>query len=194
VNLAIHATDSRHGADPRFDADFFQKLKSLSQGADCLYLPAAIVLVLLPKMSAREAGGRDTSDMLAKSLLVTLAFCGAAVAVYAAAPELILSVAFGESYEDASSYLWLFAVAMACYAVLNVFLAYHLGRGEAQFSWILLGGAAVQIGLFALFHDSPRELLVADIAVAVGLLALHELFVEPVFRTLVRKRLGRHAR
>jgi O-antigen/teichoic acid export membrane protein len=160
-------------------------------GRVILYLPAAIVFVLLPKVSAREAGGRDTSDVLAKSLLVTLAFCGAAVAVYAAAPELILSIAFGESYEDASSFLWLFAVAMAGYAVLNVFLAYHLGRGEARFSWVLLGGAAVQIVLFAIFHDSPRELLTADIAVAFGLIALHELFIDPVFRRLLRSRFAR---
>lgn len=42
VNQAIHDTDRRHGADPRFDADFFQRLESLCQGSDSLYLPAAV--------------------------------------------------------------------------------------------------------------------------------------------------------
>jgi O-antigen/teichoic acid export membrane protein len=177
-----------------FDSDTAGLYGSASlAGRVILYLPAAIVFVLLPKVSAREAGGRNTSDVLEKSLLVTIAFCAAGVALYVAAPELILSIAFGSSYEDAASFLWLFAVAMAGYAVLNVFLAYHLGRGEGRFSWILLGGAVVQIGLFTVFHDSPEQLLAVDIAVALSLLALHELFVEPVIRRLFRPRFGKVA-
>lgn len=157
-------------------------------GRVILYLPSAIVFVLLPKVSAREAAGRDTSDVLGKSLAVTMGFCALAVIVYAAAPDLLLYIAFGSSYEDAAPLLWLFAVAMAGYAVSNVLLAYHLGRGESRFSWLLLGGALVQLGLFALFHDSPRQLLAADIAVALLLIVLHEIFVEDVFRRLVRRR------
>lgn len=42
VDLAIHATDRRHGADARFDAAFFQRLQQLCQGSDSLYLPAAV--------------------------------------------------------------------------------------------------------------------------------------------------------
>jgi len=65
VNLAIHPTDSRHGADPRFDADFFQKLKSLSQGADCLYLPAAIKCGQLGALNVvAAAGGYEVSWFL----------------------------------------------------------------------------------------------------------------------------------
>jgi O-antigen/teichoic acid export membrane protein len=160
-------------------------------GRVILYLPAAIVFVLLPKVSARAAVGRDTTDVLAKSLLVTAGFCLAAIVVYAAVPELLLSIAFGPDYEDAASFLWLFAVAMSGYAILNVLLAYHLGRGEARFSWFLLGGAVVQIGLFSVFHDTPRELLVTDIAVAGALLVVHEVFVDDLFRRMIRQRLAR---
>src|SRR4029450_7862358 len=97
-------------------------------------------------------------------------------------------IAFGSSYEAAASYLWLFAVAMSGYALLNVLLAYHLGRGAGRFSWILLAGATVQIGLFAAFHETPRQLLAADIAIAGSLVAAHELFVDPTFRRLLRAR------
>jgi O-antigen/teichoic acid export membrane protein len=160
-------------------------------GRVILYLPAAIVFVLLPKVSARVAAGRDATDVLAKSLLVTAGFCLAAIAVYAAVPDLLLWIAFGSSYEDAAPYLWLFAVAMSGYAILNVLLAYHLGRGEKRFSWFLVGGALAQILLFALFHGSPRQLLVVDILVAGALLLAHELFVDGVFRRVLRWRLGR---
>jgi O-antigen/teichoic acid export membrane protein len=162
-------------------------------GRVILYLPAAIVFVMLPKVSARSAAGRDSTDVLGKSLLVTLAFCGGAVLLYAAAPDLLLLVAFGSSYQDAAPYLWLFAVAMSGYAILNVLLAYHLGRGEPRFSWLLLGGAVVQILLFSIFHGSPYQLLAADIAVSLGLVLLHEVFVDDVFRRMVRHWRGQAA-
>ena len=154
-------------------------------GRVILYLPAAIVLVLLPKVAAREAAGRESRDVLVKSLLVTIGFCVVAAATYAVAPKLLVFLAFGSSFEDAAGLLWMFALAMSGYAVLNVLLAYHLGRGANRLSFLLLGGALVQITLFAVFHGSPEQLLVIDIAVAFALLAAHEL-LEPAARFVLR--------
>jgi O-antigen/teichoic acid export membrane protein len=159
-------------------------------GRVILYFSFAIAFVLLPRVSARVAADRSALDALAKSVLVTVAFCLAGIALYATVPKLLLDVAFGSSYADAASYLWLFAVAMSGYAVLNVLLAYHLGRGEGRFSWILLVGTIVQLGLFGAFHETPRQILVADIAIAGALLVAHELFVDPTFRRLLRAALG----
>ena len=146
-------------------------------GRVILYLPAAIVLVLLPKVAARQAAGRESRDVLMKSLLVTGGFCAIATLVYTVAPRLLVFVAFGSSFEDAAGLLWMFAVAMSGFAVLNVLLAYHLGRGENALSFLLLAGAVAQLVLFAAFHGSPEQLLAIDIAVAFGLLISHEVFV-----------------
>jgi O-antigen/teichoic acid export membrane protein len=146
-------------------------------GRVILYLPAAIVLVLLPKVAAREAVGRESRDVLMKSLLVTAGFCGVATLIYAVVPKIVVFVAFGSSFEDAAGLLWMFALAMSGYAILNVLLAYHLGRGTTPLSYLLLGGAAAQIALFAAFHGSPEQLLAIDIGVAYSLLAAHELFI-----------------
>jgi O-antigen/teichoic acid export membrane protein len=154
-------------------------------GRVILYFGFAIVFVLLPKVSARAAADRDALDVLGRSVLVTVAFCLAGIALYAAAPKFLLDIAFGSSYEGAAPYLWMFAVAMSGYAVLNVLLAYHLGRGDGRFSWILLAGAVFQIGLFAAFHGTPRQLLAVDIAIAGSLVAAHEFFVDPTFRRLL---------
>jgi O-antigen/teichoic acid export membrane protein len=150
-------------------------------GRVILYLPAAIVLVLLPKVAAREAAGRESRDVLAKSLLVTLGFCVAATVTYAVAPKLLVFLAFGSSFEEAAGLLWMFALAMSGYALLNVLLAYHLGRGANRMSFLLLGGALIQVALFAAFHGSPEQLLGVDIGIALGLLAAHEVFVMRTF-------------
>jgi O-antigen/teichoic acid export membrane protein len=154
-------------------------------GRVILYLPAAIVLVLLPKVAAREAAGRESRDVLIKSLLVTVGFCAIATLTYAVAPNLLVFLAFGSSFEDAAGLLWMFAVAMSGFAVLNVLLAYHLGRGAYRMSFLLLAGAVAQILLFVAFHGSPEQLLAIDIAVAFALIAVHELF-EPAARIVLR--------
>ena len=137
-----------------------------------LYVPAAIVAVLLPKVSSRVALGKRTADILKGSLLVTALFCLAATAVYALAPDLVLSLSFGDEYDDAGELLWLFGLAMTGFALVNVLFIYDLGRGSSRMSWLLCAGAAAQLVTFAFVHWSPQALLVADIVIAFSLLPL----------------------
>lgn len=146
-------------------------------GRVILYLPTAIVTVLLPKVSARSAENRETGDILEKSLLATGAFCALATLIYVLAPGLIVRIALGTKFEDASGLLWMFALAMTGYALLNVLLAYNIGRGRSSFSWLLVGGALTQLAGFEVFHGSPRQLLAVSISVAFSLLLVTGLFV-----------------
>ena len=57
VATALHETDRRHGADPRFDVAFFQRLHSLHEGTSQLYLPAAVREGRLGALNVVLAGG-----------------------------------------------------------------------------------------------------------------------------------------
>jgi O-antigen/teichoic acid export membrane protein len=162
-------------------------------GRVILYLPAAVVTVLLPKVSARVAVGEDAGRILAASIGVTTALCVAATLVYVLAAPFIAEVTLGSDFEDVAELLPLFAVAMTGYAVLNVLLAYHLGRGSARMSYLLLIGAVVQLVGFAFFHDSSRELVAVSIVLAGLLLVAHEVLIEPSL-TRATRRLGGLAR
>src|SRR5262249_45020249 len=94
------------------------------------------------------------------------------------APVAIVNVSFGSSFDAGSSLLGLFGVSMTGYALLNVLLMYHLGHGSVRMSWLLLAGAVVQLGGYALLHDSGRQLVAVGIVVAIGLLVAHELLIE----------------
>lgn len=144
-------------------------------GRVILYLPAAIATVLLPKVSARATLRRETSDVLKKSLFAAAGLCAAGTVVYAAAPELVMSIAFGEEYVGARDYLWLFAVAMTGFALLNVLLTYEIAHRRFGLSWLLAVGAVAQIAAFAVFHASPQQLLAVSIAVAASLLTAYVL-------------------
>jgi O-antigen/teichoic acid export membrane protein len=140
-------------------------------GRVILYLPFAIVTVLLPKVSASVSAGRSARSLLANSLLATGAVCLVFTIMYTAFPHLIVRIAFGSKYQGAASLLWMFAIAMSLYSLLNVVLVYKLGHHEARTAWLLLVGSAVQALLFLLFNSSPRELLAVSIAVGALLLA-----------------------
>jgi hypothetical protein len=93
-------------------------------------------------------------------------------------PDFVVSLAYGSEFDDAAQLLWLFAVAMSGYAVLNILLFYHLGRNSSSMSWLLLAGAGAEAIGFAIYHDSARELLFVSIGTAVVLLAVHELTIQ----------------
>ena len=140
-------------------------------GRVILYLPVAIVTVLLPSVSARVSRGHSARSLLTNSLLATGAVCLVFTVFYTVFPHLIVRIAFGAKYQGAASLLWMFAIAMSLYSLLNVVLVYRLGHHETRTAWLLLGGAAGQAILFVLFSSSPRELLTVSILVAASLLA-----------------------
>lgn len=147
-------------------------------GRVILYLPAAIVTVLLPKVSARATRGEASGDILAASVGVTVAASALLTLAYAAVPGTVVRLAFGSAFDDATGLLYLFGIAMSGYALLNVLLIYHLARNATAMSWLLLAGAVLQLGGYALFHDSPRQLLAVSIATMVALVVSHEVLVE----------------
>ena len=143
-------------------------------GRVILYLPAAIITVLLPRVAARTAKNEDSLDILFKSVAATAAFCVVGIVVYAIGGETIVQLAFGAKYAAAAPLLWRFAVAMGGYAVLNVLLIYHLARDQPRMSWLLAGGAVAQAVAFRSIHGSARDLIAVDVVVAAVLLIGHE--------------------
>jgi O-antigen/teichoic acid export membrane protein len=131
-----------------------------------LYLPAAIITVLLPRVAARTAGSQTSRDLLAKSVAVTASFCVALTVVYFFLGDQVVEVAFGSDYAAAGDLLWRFGVAMTGFAILNVLLVYHVGRGRNGVAWLLAAGCAAEIGAFALWHDDSRQLVNVDIVFA----------------------------
>jgi O-antigen/teichoic acid export membrane protein len=144
-------------------------------GRVILYLPAAIITVLLPRVAARTARNEDSGDLLSKSVAATAAFGVLGILSYWIAGPTIIRLAFGAQYAAAAPLLWRFAVAMGGYAVLNVLLIYHLGRADTRMSWLLAGGAVVQAAAFLVIHGSARMLIAIDVVFAIVLLIGHEL-------------------
>ena len=161
------------------------------------FLPATILAVLFPRTAARQARGEETEDILGRSLLVTIALCGALALFYAAAGVGLVSATFGRSFSDGGRVLAPFALAIGLYSLAYILLGYHLSRGESRYAWIVAAGCLVQVATLALIPRTLHSVVWANLAVAGALIVSHELAVArsaPALRAGARQfTLGRAA-
>ena len=144
-------------------------------GRVILYLPAAVVAVLLPKVAARAASNRSTVDILGSSLLATFAFCALSTLVYAVIPRTIVNIAFGAKYEAAQK---------SAPALRNrddrprdhqrpPLLPPRPRRERVHVD--PRSRLSLAILAFVLFHSAPRSLVLDTIVVSTLVIVAHEL-------------------
>lgn len=154
------------------------------------FLPATILTVLFPRTAARQARGEDTADILGRALLVTAAVGILLTLLYGVAGSWLLRLSFGAEFSDAAGLLTMFAVAMALFGLANILVGFHLSRGEMRYGLILAAAAPVQIAILALVPSGREGVILANVAIAIALLVLHETLVEsslPALRAGLRR-------
>ncbi len=173
TNLDVLVVRARFPAD---DAGVYAAASAFARVA--FFLPAAVLAVLFPRTAARQARGEPTGDILGRALIATAAFCGLLVVAYALAGEGLLATSFGLEFGDGGALLPEYALAISLYSLANVLVGYHLSRGEHRYAWIVAGAVLVQIAVLAFVPDTIEGVIWTNLAIAGGLLAAHELFVE----------------
>jgi O-antigen/teichoic acid export membrane protein len=121
-----------------------------------LFIPLAMGLVLFPKVTQRQATGRDPRPILLLALAAALLPGLALTAAYALAPGLLVQTIFGDVYAAPGVVLPLVGLATTLYAGLNIWLNYALSAGRYAFVYTLAATLLIQATTMALFH---RELL-----------------------------------
>ena len=144
-------------------------------GKVVLFLPAAIVTVLLPKAASRAAAGFASRRILLASIAVTLVICLVATALLALVPESLLVHAFGGDFRKSTALLGWFGLAMTAAAVVNVYLSVYFAERNARFPLLVLGAAAVQIVAVALWHPNPRSIVLVTLTRFMAVLVVHEI-------------------
>ena len=161
------------------------------------FLPATILAVLVPRTAARQARGEATEDILGRSLLATAGFCAALAVFYAATGVGLVVTTFGGEFAEGGALLAEFALAMGLFSLANIFVGYHLSRGETRYAWIVGIGVVAQVALLATVPTGLSGVVWTNVAVGVALLAAHELFVgssAPAIRAGLRGLRGQLAR
>ena len=107
-----------------------------------VWVAIGIGLHLLPEATRRAAAGLDPRQVLLRGLTLLAVIAAPALLIFAAAPELLLRLAFGEELTLASPALLPLGAAMTLLAAAYLAVQYLLALGERRFLWVL-GAVAV---------------------------------------------------
>jgi O-antigen/teichoic acid export membrane protein len=99
---------------------------------------------VLPEATRRAAEGRDPRGVLLRALAVIAVLAAAALAIFAAVPELLLRTAFGADYESGADVLLQLGAAYALLAVSYLCVQFLLALHRRAFILALALMAAVQ--------------------------------------------------
>jgi O-antigen/teichoic acid export membrane protein len=139
-------------------------------GRCVLFLALAVNAVIYPRL----VGARTDSQrrgLRRKSLLLSASLCGAAALLLGAAPHLTLLVFAGAAYSEASALLRAYVLGCLAFAIVATYVYYLLAMTRAKLLLALLVPAlAAQVMLPLLINANVRVLVIATMAVALGLL------------------------
>jgi O-antigen/teichoic acid export membrane protein len=143
-------------------------------GKIVLFLPSAVVMVLLPKASSRAAVGAARRGILLASAGVTAALTVPLATILVFTPEDLLVRVFGGDFRETTELLGWFGFAMAAAALVNVYLFVYFAERDLRFP-LLIGAAAVaQVIGIVLFHSDPRSIVLVTLASLTAALVIHE--------------------
>lgn len=152
------------------EAGFYAALALI--GRIVFFATWSVVTVLFPIVAQKHQKGEPHRHLLGISLGLVGVVSGSIITATVLFPEWIVNILFGQAYLSIAPLLWLYAVATSIYALANVVITYRLSIGQGAGSWLaVVGGLTQVIGLW-LFHDSLKEVVVAQIYIMLGLLLI----------------------
>lgn len=158
-------------------------------GKIALFAPAALAVVLLPRVSAARARGQDPSRQVLVTMVVTAATGLGITAILALMPPRFLELTFGPDFAGARPLLGPLAFVMTGAAVLNVHITAALANMERWIGPAMSILAALFLGLLTLLHGSPYQLILAiGITIGLGLVVIEFLGTSGIVRSWLRIR------
>ena len=109
-----------------------------------VWVAIGIGLHLLPEATRRSATGLDPRPVLLRALAILAGIAAPALLVFAAAPKLLLRLAFGPDLTLASGALIFLGAAMTLLAIAYLTVQYMLALHQTRFLWVLAVIAVVE--------------------------------------------------
>jgi len=155
---------------------------AISFGAySLLVIPLAVTTVLFPKV-ATLSDPREERRHLLGGLAAVAALSAVGLILLFAVPEQLVRIAFGPKYVFAAPWLGPLGVAMALFALGNVYVYHFLSLGQSQYTTLLGALCVLQFVLYALFHAGPYDVIGVLTASAALLVVSSELFEQRLRR------------
>ncbi len=128
------------------------------------------VMLLLPKVVAKQKAGEPTAPVLFKYVSYIGAITVLIVLGCYLFPELVIELLFGEAYLSMAPLLWQYALATSLFAIANIFAYYFLSLD--RYVPVIISGllGLSQILLVIFFHSSLQMVVQVQIVAMLALL------------------------
>ncbi|HUQ16589.1 MAG TPA: hypothetical protein VM070_02260, partial [Candidatus Saccharimonadales bacterium] len=133
-----------------------------------LFAPIAVGFILLERTARAHARGEDTDRPLFIALGFVLATSGAVTLGYLLAPAFFTSIVVGDQYPLTASLIGPYAVAALLNALLSLWIAHFIGRGEMRFGVLLALAVFTELGLLLAIGRDALTLVRVVLGVAVA--------------------------
>ncbi|MBI2861224.1 MAG: oligosaccharide flippase family protein [Chloroflexi bacterium] len=145
-------------------------------GKVVLFFPSAVALVLFPKAARRQTLQRSSRDLILGSVTVTALLSGVVILAYAVSPTLPVRLLAGNQYLASASLVVPLGIAMAGFALVNVWMFYYLSCGAKLFVYGMVGGVGMELLLLLAFHATLFQVILGLMGSA-GALSLFAAFL-----------------
>ena len=148
---------------------------AITMGKIVLFAPIAIGFLLLERTARAHARGEDTDRALYLALAFVFVTSGLVAAAYIVLPELIVPIVVGSQYPGTAKIVGTYGIAALANALLSLWIAYFIGRGEMRVGLLLAVAVVVEIALLLTTATDPlamaRIVLFVALATQTGAIA-----------------------
>jgi O-antigen/teichoic acid export membrane protein len=137
-------------------------------GKIVLFAPIAIGFLLLERTARAHARGEDTDRALYLALGFVLATSGLVAAAYIVVPELLVPLVVGSNYPETVALAGTYGIAALANALLSLWIAYFIGRGEMRVGVLLALAVIVELVLLLTIATDPLAMARVVLAVALA--------------------------
>lgn len=130
-----------------------------TMGKVVLFLPIAVSLVMLPKVSQKHASDENTLRTLRLGLTYTLILSSGVTLIYWLTSDFIIRLAFGSEYSQAASHIGWYGTAMVFFAANYLIAQYNLATSDRHG---VLGAILItlaEVVTITFLHNSLREII-----------------------------------
>ena len=141
---------------------------SITMAKIVLFAPIAIGFLLLERTARAHAHGEDTDRALLLAIAFVLSTSGLVTVAYLLVPEFFTGLIVGSQYPLASRLIGPYAVAALLNALLSLWIAHFIGRGEMRFGIVLAFAVAAEVTAIAVLPHLAETLVRIVLGVAVA--------------------------
>ncbi|HEY8806074.1 MAG TPA: hypothetical protein VIN70_00630 [Candidatus Limnocylindria bacterium] len=136
-----------------------------------LFAPIAVGFILLERTARAHAKGEDTDRALFAALGFVALTSGAVAAAYLVAPGFFTRIVVGDQYPLTPALIGPYAIAALLNALLSLWIAHFIGRGEMRFGLLLAAGVVAEVALIVIGSHDAATLVRIVLGVAVAMQA-----------------------